>query len=538
MRTGTKIKTTSPGQPTARLNHEEDGSLGSNMKNSETSAKQAPEASWAELLHGRNLVLSVIVTGGVILGAVDIYITATLLPSIVSDIGGMNYYAWNTTLFVVASILSAAVSGRVQGALGPRWSYFLAGALFITGCGLAAVASEMAVLLIGRVLQGAGSGMLLALCYSMIMMLFDERLWPRAIALLSCMWGVATLIGPAIGGLFAPSGNWRLAFGVQLPIAIAYIIVACLIVPPREKQATKVVKPIAFAQLILLAGSVLAISVGSTEATIRSQLSHVLAAALMLGFLVQKEKTSEVRIFPRGTFDGGNPLSLAFLTLGLLCVSENAEFFMPLFLQNLHGLSPLFAGYISVMIAVGWAAAELISARWSGTGANRALFPGTLLLLGGMASLAGLTPGNGEFDSLRVALIGVSLLVAGSGIGLAWPHLSVRIFQFSAEADSDIAASALSTAQLFAIAFGGAMTGLIVNATRFQASESGAPILAGISNSALYLFLFLCLVAVLAVASAHRLVQLSDAARVSETDSPESERQTETPYPASERSKV
>lgn len=509
MRTGTKIKTTSPGQPTARLNHEEDGSLGSNMKNSETSAKQAPEASWAELLHGRNLVLSMIVTGGVILGAVDIYITATLLPSIVSDIGGMDYYAWNTTLFVVASILSAAVSGRVQGALGPRWSYFLAGALFITGCGLAAVASEMAVLLIGRVLQGAGSGMLLALCYSMIMMLFDERLWPRAIALLSSMWGVATLIGPAIGGVFAQSGNWRLAFGVQLPIAIAYIIVACLVVPPREKQATKVAKPIAFTRLILLAGSVLAISVGSTEATIRSQLSHVLAAALMLGFLVQKEKTSEVRIFPRGTFDGGTPLSLAFLTLGLLCVSENAEFFMPLFLQNLHGLSPLFAGYISVMIAVGWAAAELVSARWSGTGANRALFPGTLLLL-----------------------------VAGSGIGLAWPHLSVRIFQFSAEADSDIAASALSTAQLFAIAFGGAMTGLIVNATRFQASESGAPILAGISNSALYLFLFLCLVAVLAVASAHRLVQLSDAARVSETDSPESERQTETPYPASERSKV
>ena len=101
----------------------------------------------------------------------------------------------------------------------PRGTYLLALALFALGTLACATASSMAALLAGRSLQGLGGGMLVALSYAMIRHLFPAALWPRAIALVSGMWGVAALTGPFVGGVFAELGTWRVAFWVLLPLA-------------------------------------------------------------------------------------------------------------------------------------------------------------------------------------------------------------------------------------------------------------------------------------------------------------------------------
>lgn len=172
---------------------------------------------WSALLLGKNGLRSAALAGGVALHAINVYLVTTLLPSVVKDIGGLDYYAWNTTLFVVASIIGSVLSTRALGILGPKLAYALAGLVFMLGCGLCALAPDMGWLIIGRSVQGLGGGLLFALPYAMIRLVFDEPLWPRAMALISAMWGAATLIGPAVGGVFAEHGAWRAAFWVLLP---------------------------------------------------------------------------------------------------------------------------------------------------------------------------------------------------------------------------------------------------------------------------------------------------------------------------------
>ncbi len=181
-------------------------------------AGHAP-AGWSELLSGRNGLYALALAGGVTLHAVNMYIATTVMPSVVQDIGGMDFYAWATTLFVVSSILGAALTARLLISAGPRGAYVAATLLFAAGTLISSLAINMPVMLAGRSVQGLGGGFLYALAYGLTRVVLPERLWGRAIGLISAMFGVATLIGPAIGGVFAGYGAWRAAFWSLLPVA-------------------------------------------------------------------------------------------------------------------------------------------------------------------------------------------------------------------------------------------------------------------------------------------------------------------------------
>lgn len=461
-----------------------------------------PAASWRELLTGRNGLLSAVLTGGVCLYAINTYLTATMLPSIVSDIGGRDYYAWNTTLFVLAAILSAATSGLVMHRFGPRRAYALASGIFFVGSLLAAVAPNMAVMLLGRTIQGAGGGMMFTLCYAMIMWVFPERLWPRAMALLSGVFGIAILIGPAVGGIFAEMGSWRMGFVALLPVIVAFVLMTHWVLP-KSQPAGDGNQPLPMRQLMLLAGLVLALSVGSTLPSIWAGVVSIVLSLVCLWGIAVIEQHSAVRIFPRGTFTFNSPLFLTFASLSLLIMCVASEFFVPYFLQVLHGQGPLMAGYLAALMSLGWVAAEILSARWMGVSMHRAVAFGPGLIVLGMLGLAVSLPLQSE-GALGVLLaISLSLVLIGFGIGMGWPHLSTFALQFSPEADKNIAASALSTVQMFAIALGSALAGLVVNSAGFGDAQG----VAGASRSAISLFLVFTVFAGLAVLSARQIVR-------------------------------
>ena len=219
-------------------------------------------SGWSALLWGSNGLRSAALAGGVALHAINVYLVTTILPSVVKDIGGLDYYAWNTTLFVVASIIGSVLSAKCLSALGPRLAYSLAGLVFALGCGVCSSAPDMAVLVLGRTIQGLGGGLLFALPYSMIRLVFDEGLWPRAMALISGMWGAATLIGPAVGGVFAQYDAWRAAFWALIPVTLLFMLLAWAMLPGKSIEAPpRLILP--WLQLVLLTGVVLAIALGS-----------------------------------------------------------------------------------------------------------------------------------------------------------------------------------------------------------------------------------------------------------------------------------
>ena len=248
-------------------------------------------AGWGGLLQGRNALRSLALAGGVALHAVNVYVTITILPSVVADIGGLDYYAWNTSLFILASIMGSALSPRVLASLGPRGGYRFATVVFAAGAVVCAIAPSMPVLLIGRTVQGFGGGVLFALSYAMIRVVFAEPLWPRAMALISSMWGAATLLGPALGGIFAEFDIWRGAFWALPVLAVPYVLLTNFALPRKEERESSASGALPLRQLVLLAAAVLAISIGSVgDDPIRNGIG--LAAAVIVSAILDRRRAT------------------------------------------------------------------------------------------------------------------------------------------------------------------------------------------------------------------------------------------------------
>jgi len=457
------------------------------------------DSSWGELLSGQNAARSIALSGGIALYATNTYIATTILPSVVTEIGGLELYAWNTTLFVVASILGSALTAKLLQGTGPRLAYAMAALVFMLGGLVCALAPSMPVMLLGRSIQGLGGGLLFALCYSMIQWVFEERLWPRAMALVSGMWGVATLVGPAVGGVFAQMDAWRFAFGSMVPVSLAYIVLTSSVLPKRDTRRPATGR-LPVPQLILLAAAVLAVCAGSVSALPSWNLLGIAACAVLVLLLARHEASALTRLLPMDAFRLGTPLCALYATMSLLVIGMSSDIFMPYFLQNLHGQSPLIAGYMTALMAAGWTVSEIFSSGWTGRNVQRAIVSGPVFVFAGLVILALTAPllGQGEWTLLAAICLGLTLI--GFGIGLGWPHLLTRILQVASEQDQDAAASSITTVQLFATALGAALAGVIANMAGIN-EVSGTE---GTASAARWLFAVFTLAPVLAIVTAVR----------------------------------
>ncbi|WP_027014757.1 MFS transporter [Comamonas composti] len=454
-----------------------------------TSSSSDTTASWGQLFSGRNGWLALALTGGVALHAINVHIVTTVLPSVVADIGGLDWYAWSTTLFVVASIIGAALSVRVLAALGPRGAYLLALALFVLGSAACASAPFMAWLLAGRSVQGLGGGMLAALSYALIRVVFAPRLWPRAVALVSGMWGVATLCGPAVGGLFAQAGHWRWAFWALLPVAAwqAFLVIWQLRGKTERQQDTP---QVALLQIALLAASVLAVAGGSLSARL---LWQGLGVALGLGLgaaAIAVDRRNQggrgVCLLPDGATDTGTALGGIYACVALLLLGTTTEIFVPYFLQTLHGLSPLAAGYLTAAMAAGWSAGSLLSSGRSGVMTLRLQRAGPVLCAVSLVALGVLVPLNAAAWSPAwlLGLLALALGGVGAGVGMGWPHLLTRVLTVAPRGQEDMASAAITTVQLYGMAVGAALAGLVANMAGL--TQPGG--VAGAQSAAVWLF--------------------------------------------------
>ena len=438
---------------------------------------------WSELMRGGNAGRSAVVGGGMIIHALNTFIVTTILPSVVRDIGGLRWFAWSTVLYVVASLLGGAACARVLQRLGARHAYRAALLAFAAGSVACALAPSMPVLLAGRGVQGLGGGTLSALSFIMIRTLFPARMWARALSVVSVAWGVATLLGPAVGGVFAQWGAWRAAFwsvAAAAPLLLALVEVS---LPRRMQRPAPPATGMAWLSLALLAGSVLAVSAAGT---VRDPAWNAGGLALALaGFAVfaRREASGGARLLPVGATRPGAPLCAVYGAMVLMLAGTQPEIFVPYFLQSLHGLAPLYAGYLSALMAAGWTLGSVLSSGAGGSDGRASLVSGPLVLVAGLFVLALLMPAAGPAGR-DLLPIGAGLLAMGLGIGVAWPHLGARVFGYAAEADRELAGSSITMVVMVGAAFGSAMGGMVTNLGGLLV-PGGAP---GAASAAAWLF--------------------------------------------------
>jgi MFS family permease len=415
---------------------------------------QGTEGGWSDVLKAEWLPALTVLLGGVLLHSMNVLIVATVLPSIVEEVGGATMMSWPTTAFLASSILAAACTGLLTVAIGAR-SAFCAGALiFGVGALLCAHAPSMGHFIAGRFVQGFGGGLLSAVAYILVRSTFPEPTWPRVLALIAGAWSVSILVGPLAGGVFARHGDWRsVFFGVTaLAVLLAAAAVRTLPRARRERAASLPRVPGARVALICLAIIALSSAAVMDAPVVKGGLIALTLAAL--AGMLRLNRSARVRLLPSDAFSLRSVTGVGLWSALLLAIAYSPlQIFVPLFLQRLHGFEPLGAGY----------AVAGLSNVWS----RRMLVIGPAVMAIGLLGV-GVLGSPGPIAGLLLAIV-----LVGLGIGMCWAFVAQRVMGGAAPEEATIAASAMPTVQQVGLALGGATAGLIANMAGLSGGDVG-----------------------------------------------------------------
>jgi hypothetical protein len=304
-------------------------------------------------------------------------------------------------------------------------------------------------------------------------------------ALVSGMWGVATLCGPAIGGIFAQTGHWRLAFWALLPVAAALALIVTFKVGGRASVPPAPPSSLPLSTLGLLVASVLAVTLASLSTELGWNLAGIAGGLAIAALIAFVDTRARKRLLPTGAYSIRAPLGALYAVMCLVVAAITTEIFVPYFLQVIHGMTPLTAGYMTAAMAAGWTLAAMPSATRSGAAANRLVWLSPVVILASLVGLAIMTPQASILTSLAgFAAFVLALAGVGFGIGLAWPHLLTKVFNAAPQGEETLTSSSITTVQLYSAAVTAALAGVITNSAGL--ADPGG--IAGAQQAARWLF--------------------------------------------------
>jgi MFS family permease len=414
--------------------------------------------TWSALLVPGSMLPLAVLLGGNLLHSMNLLITATLLPSIVADIGGSYLMSWPTTAFVAASIIAATGSAVVSKAVGNRRAFCGGAMIYATGSILCALAPSIVLIIVGRFVQGLGGGLLSALAYILMRGLFAEALWPRVFGLLASVWSVPVLVGPLIGGIFAGYAYWRGAFFAVAGAGGLLAMGAFIIFPASTGEDHRNEYRFPSFRVVLICVYIAFLSLASVLADAAVKGALIVAGIGAFVLLLRIDREAAAPLLPSDAFSLQTTTGTALWMVLLLSVAYSPlAIYAPLFLQRLHGVSPLVAGYMVAGASLAWTCAALITASLAEEWPRRLIVAGPIAMSAGLLAVAALmVPGPIVGLIPAIGLIGI-------GIGASWAFISQRVMSEAKAGEETVAAASVATVQQAGIALGAATAGLIAN---------------------------------------------------------------------------
>ena len=381
---------------------------------------------------------------------------ATAMPAVAEALQGLPLYALAFGAMLATSVLGMTAAGQLCDKRGPYRAALAGLAFFLAGLLLAGFASNMPTLVLGRALQGLGSGVLGVTLYVGVGQVVPQQLHPKLFAMFAGAWVVPGLVGPALASFLVQFIGWRSVF---LAVAAAVPAAAGLMLPALQRVGAGTGETLRWGAMrwaLLASAGALTLHGASQQAGMGAAL--LFAAGLLAAGIAAR------LLLPAGTLTAARGLPSVILLRGLIAATfASAEAFLPLLLTQHFGWSLTQAGIALSAGAVTWSVGSALQARVQRPEARRRLLPGgfSLAAAGLMVVIAPLL-----FD-LPAGLVFAGWSVVGLGIGLSFPMLSVLLLKLSPPASQGSNTSALQLSDALTSSAALALAGLLFDpATR------------------------------------------------------------------------
>ena len=392
---------------------------------SDTATAVVPEPV-APLTHRRVLIVIGALMLGMFLAALDQTVVSTALPTIVGDLNGASHLSWVVTAYLLASTVSTPLWGKLGDLYGRKVFFQSAIVIFLIGSILSGLSQSMIELILFRAVQGLGGGGLMIGAQTIVGDVVSPRDRGRYMGLFMAMFGVTTVIGPLIGGFFVDYLSWRWIFYINIPIGAIALVVTAFALPEALSRVHRIIDYLGTA-LVALAATCLVLftSLGGTSYPWTSPFIVGLAVAgvVFTVLFLWAERRAVEPVIPLPLF--ANKVFAASSAIGFVVgfAMFGALTFLPLFFQDVKGISPIQSGVRLFPMMGGLLVASigsgLLVSRWG----RYKIFPvvGTGLMTVGLYLMSLIGVSTGAWATAAY------MAVFGFGLGLVLQVLTVAV---------------------------------------------------------------------------------------------------------------